>query len=330
MRPILPISPILRISNKLCLDQLRIRSYCTSLRAPILLPVKQQLKSPLIDKLNDYKLLCKHRLSFMVATTAISGSIFADASDVQAAVSSFLGTLLCAFSASAANQLIESPYDRLMERTRDRPIPAQRISPFASFTFSIFSGLIGSSLLYSTCGYVPSVLALSNILIYAFIYTPLKRISHHNTIVGAIVGAIPPLIGWSATGASILDTKACILATLLFLWQFPHFISLSFKYKNDYARAGYQMHIVSAPLLAMRLSTLSAISLLTLSIYLSGHFFTGHFFKISSFVLNFVLLTLSLMFHSKPSVPSSTNLFLYMLIYLPSMLALLILSNCME
>ena len=277
MPPILPISPILRISSKLCFDQLRVIPYCTSLKSSNFSQVKQKLSHPFIGKFDDYKLLCKHNLSLMVATTAISGSLFANPLDVQAAISSFLGTLLCSFSASAANQLIESPYDRLMERTRSRPIPAQRISPFASFNFSVLSGIIGSSILYSTGGYIPSALALSNILIYAFIYTPLKRVSHHNTIVGSIVGAIPPLIGWSATGASIVDTKAYILPALLFLWQIPHFISLSFKYRNDYARAGYQMYVVSAPLLATRLSTLSAISLFALSFYLSSYYFTGLF-----------------------------------------------------
>ncbi|KAG9229315.1 heme a biosynthesis protein-like protein [Amylocarpus encephaloides] len=167
------------------------------------------------------------------------------------------GTALCAASANTFNMLYEPKWDAMMSRTRNRPLVRKLISTRGAAAFAILSGLIGTTALYFGVNPTVSALGAINIVIYAGMYTPLKRVSVINTWVGAVVGGIPPLMGWaaaagqSATSTSDSDWKELLLgsqnaggwllAALLVSWQFPHFMSLSWSIREEYKNAGYKM-----------------------------------------------------------------------------------------
>ena len=151
-----------------------------------------------------------------------------------------IGTGLCAASAAMLNQLIEARSDSLMTRTQARPMPQRRFPPALVFAAALVVAYAGGSVLIASAGWLPAALAAGNVLIYAAVYTPLKRWTTLNTLVGAVCGAIPPMVGWSAaTGA--LGAGAWILGGILFVWQLPHFLALAWMYREDYARGGFEM-----------------------------------------------------------------------------------------
>ncbi|SZF01400.1 unnamed protein product [Blumeria hordei] len=164
------------------------------------------------------------------------------------------GTTLCAASANTLNMIYEPKWDALMLRTRNRPLVKGLITPKAAAIFAVISGVAGATLLYYGVNPTVSLLGLLNIALYAGVYTPLKRRSVINTWVGALVGGIPPLMGWAAAASQIAvvgnfeelllgeqNIGGWLLATLLFSWQFPHFMSLSWSIREDYKKAGYRM-----------------------------------------------------------------------------------------
>merc|ERR1712070_566582 len=147
---------------------------------------------------------------------------------------------MAALSANSINQWIEIANDGKMGRTLKRPLPSGRISPNHALAFGITSGTMGSGLLAATVNPLAGGLALSNILLYTGVYTPLKVRHPINTWAGAVVGGIPPLIGYAAATGT-LDANAGLLAAVLFSWQFPHFMALAHYCKKDYLAGGYQM-----------------------------------------------------------------------------------------
>ncbi len=151
-----------------------------------------------------------------------------------------VGTGLAAGSANALNQLWERRRDGRMDRTRNRPIPTGRISPGHAFLFGIALAYGGTAILAMGTNLVAAGLAIANVLAYVLIYTPLKPRTTLNTLVGAVCGAVPPMIGWSAATGGI-ETGAWVLAAILFVWQIPHFLSLAWMYRDDYARGGFRM-----------------------------------------------------------------------------------------
>ncbi|GAA5847139.1 hypothetical protein JCM5353_005157, partial [Sporobolomyces roseus] len=160
-----------------------------------------------------------------------------------------VGTTLCAFSAASFNQLIESPYDSQMARTRSRPLPKRLITPLHSFAYGTLTSTLGLTTLYFI-NPLSSLLGLTTILLYCPLYTISKRHSIYNTWLGSVVGAIPPLIGWAACTDSldpITQPGAWSLFALMFFWQFPHFMSLAHTLRSSYASSGYRMLSVLDP-----------------------------------------------------------------------------------
>ena len=155
------------------------------------------------------------------------------------------GTALCSASANTFNQLLEIPYDAQMPRTARRPLPSHLITPLHAFAFGTVSGTAGLVILYTCVNPLVASLGLLNIILYAAIYTPMKRLSVTNTWIGAFVGGIPPLMGWAACTNSLDpfagQAGAWVLALILFAWQFPHFNALSWTIRSEYARGGYRM-----------------------------------------------------------------------------------------
>lgn len=200
----------------------------------------------LMAKLRALRELGKPNLSLLVVVTAVFG-FFVATSNEQAvdplswlhAAMLVIGTGLTAMGACAANMCSEHELDALMHRTRGRPLPSGRVTEEEAFAFAIGSFLVGFSLLYAFCGPIPAVLSLATTAIYAFVYTPSKRHGPISVWIGAIPGAIPPLMGWTTVTGRI-DLGGMALFALLFTWQFPHFLALAYMYREDYARGGFR------------------------------------------------------------------------------------------
>lgn len=244
------------------------------------------------DDLELYKTLAKSRLTALVVLTAMSGYAMCpvDPTSAHAAMELFanslgtttldsltpssstnslalsvllpatVGTALCSSSAATFNQLIEAPYDAQMTRTRARPMPRRIMSPLHATSFGLLTGVTGVGTLYAINPLAASI-GLGTILLYFPIYTLLKRHTIYNTWLGAVVGALPPLIGWSActgTLSPLTEPGAWALFALMFFWQFPHFNALSHTLRSSYAGSGYRMLAVLDPrqnaLVALRYS----------------------------------------------------------------------------
>ena len=194
----------------------------------------------------DLAELVKARLTLLVLLTTAVGFYLGSESPINyvALFHVFFGTAAAAAGAAALNQWWERRADALMRRTRARPIPAGRMRPLQAFILGIALSFFGVGYLAVVCpapgGTLSAALAAITIAIYILAYTPLKRASNANTAVGAIPGAIPPMIGWAAARGSI-DAGAWSLFAIVFLWQLPHFFAIAWMYREDYSRAGFRM-----------------------------------------------------------------------------------------
>ena len=285
--------------------------------------------------------LFKMRLSAMVICTTLTGFAIIPGIDlyslntIKLLFNALLGTTLCSFSANALNQWIEASFDAQMKRTQSRPLPSRRISLPKAFVVSSIMGLGGVGYLYFFVSGLSSIIAASTIVLYAGIYTPMKRTSIMNTWVGSIVGALPPLIGWSA-GLQALSYGIPApspfgwipIFFLLYFWQFPHFFSLSWSLRREYARAGYRMCSLLKPKLATTSSLRHTLALFPLT-FLFHHMGIADFpFVFIGSLLNCILLFPAIDFKAKQDGASARRLFFASLIYLPLfMVALFLLKS---
>ncbi len=186
--------------------------------------------------------LVKPRLNLLVVLTMLGG-YYMGARAGQTGwplVFALLGAALVAAGAAALNQYMERDLDALMERTRNRPLPSGSLTPSACLAFGALLALAGMLTLALLVNLLTAALALLTCVVYLVFYTPLKRVTPLNTLVGAIPGAIPPVMGWTAAQAS-LGPEAAALFAILFFWQMPHFLAIAWLYREDYARAGFRM-----------------------------------------------------------------------------------------
>ncbi|MGQ9819870.1 MAG: protoheme IX farnesyltransferase [Candidatus Kapaibacteriales bacterium] len=190
--------------------------------------------------LKNYFVLTKFRITFSVVLTAILGYILYDGYFDVNILPLILGVYFLSSGASALNQTQEWRYDALMKRTRNRPIPRNLISPEFGFVFSQLSILLGVAFLIFFSGKpLPSILGLLAVVFYNLVYTPLKRLTPFSAIPGALIGAIPPMIGWTFAGGEFFHPQNLVLALFFFLWQVPHFWLLLLVYEDDYLQAGF-------------------------------------------------------------------------------------------
>ncbi len=198
--------------------------------------------------LADYLALTKPRLNFLVVATSAAGYYLgsAGAIDLVAMAEAVAGTALVAAGAAALNQLYERDTDALMRRTRMRPLPAGRLSPGDARIFGWSLSAAGLALLAARANWLTAGLALATLISYIAIYTPMKRRTPFSTIVGALPGALPALIGWAASHGSI-DRSGAALFAIVFCWQLPHFMAIAWLYRDDYAKAGFPMLPVIDP-----------------------------------------------------------------------------------
>jgi protoheme IX farnesyltransferase len=198
----------------------------------------QTLKS----KLRDYYTLTKPEVNLLILMTTSAGYYLGSHGPMRVfgLINTLVGTLLVASGTATLNQWMERVYDGRMRRTATRPLPSGRMRGRDAFQFGILLSVAGGLYLAATVSLLASLLAISTLLSYLLIYTPLKRKTALCTLLGAIPGAMPTLIGW-AGGAGTIDRQAWFLFAILFLWQFPHFLAIALMYRQDYARAGYHM-----------------------------------------------------------------------------------------
>ena len=239
-----------------------------------------------------------------------------------------IGTILSSSGAATLNQCFEVEYDSKMERTKNRPLPKNEINLSAAYIFGYLCSIIGPLIILIKINFLCSFISFLTIFIYVFIYTPLKRYSTLNTIVGAIPGALPPLGGWVAA-TNIINIEGLMLFGVLFTWQIPHFLSLAVIYKEDYLKGGFKMlpsitnnnNIVSFQILFFTMAL----------IYTSIGIFI---LNLTSFVYVFgaVLLGLIFLFYSSYilfdySSKNIKNIFIFSIIYLPALLILIIIDS---
>jgi len=186
--------------------------------------------------------LSKARLSMLVVATSGAGFVLGSSASVDWAALSWTcaGTMMVAASANSFNQIFEVNNDAKMKRTMRRPLPGGRLSIPSAVTWAMCMGFTGSVMLALKANVLAAGLATSNLALYALIYTPLKQIHPINTWVGAVVGAIPPLIGWAAATGQV-TLEGLVLPAVLYFWQIPHFMALAYLCRNDYAAGGFKM-----------------------------------------------------------------------------------------
>ena len=196
----------------------------------------------------DYAELTKPRVTALILMSTLVGFYLGSTGDLNLwlLAHSLVGTALVASGTAALNQFWERDADGKMLRTKDRPLPAGRLQPWKALCFGVLLSVIGAVYLYAKVNFLCSLLASVTLITYLFLYTPLKQRTPLCTLVGAFPGAIPPLIGWVAARGDI-NLVACILYLILFLWQFPHFLSIAWLYREDYARGGIRMLPVVEP-----------------------------------------------------------------------------------
>lgn len=206
--------------------------------------VRANLADPrsLSSKLRDYYTLTKPEVNLLILMTTSAGYYLASRGPLKVGglVSTLVGTLLVASGTATLNQWMERVWDGQMRRTAMRPLPSGRVSSREALVFGVLLSVAGGIYLAAAVNLLSALLAISTLLSYLFIYTPLKRKTPLCTMIGAFPGAMPTLIGWAGAGSAI-NRQALLLFAVLFLWQFPHFLAIALMYRDDYSRAGYRM-----------------------------------------------------------------------------------------
>lgn len=235
------------------------------------------------------------------------------------------GTALVASAASAINQFMEADADAQMRRTKTRPLPQGRVNPAEVVVLSCVAAIVGTIYLCIFTGFLSAIIALVTLLSYVLIYTPLKRYSSLNTLVGAIPGALPPLIGWAAARDSI-DLVALALFGILFVWQLPHFLAIAWIYRDDYRQGGFQMLTNDDPegLDTSFKSLLYAATLLPISILPWYFGASGMIYLVVAVVLGLVYAFAALKFRLDVSNQTARVLFIASIFYLPLLLGALV------
>ena len=236
--------------------------------------------------IDPYIQLTKPRLTTLVMLSAIcSYALSPNAASISQLLSLTVGTTLCSGAANAINMGREPEFDRQMTRTQTRPVVRGLVTPNQAFEFASVIGSVGVATLYMGVNPTVAALGAANIALYAWTYTSLKRKHIINTWIGAIVGAIPPLMGWGAA-SSLGDPGAWCLATLLYAWQFPHFNALSHNIKNEYKNAGYVMTAWKNPMLNARVALRYSLLMFPICIGLAYFGVTDSFYAIDSSIAN--------------------------------------------
>jgi protoheme IX farnesyltransferase len=278
----------------------------------------------------DYCTLTKPELTFLSVVTALTGYYLGANGSIHASLllHTLLGTALVGGGAGALNQYVEREYDGMMKRTENRPVPSGRVHPLEALIFGMILSIIGIADLTLYTNPLTGFLASVTLVSYIFLYTPLKRITPLSTIVGAFPGALPPVMGWTAARNEVTP-EAIVLFGLLFVWQIPHFLSLAWMYRKDYARAGYRLLTVVEPegnMAARQILAYTAL-LLPLSVipWTIGMF--GVVYLVLALLLSLAFLAVSVRLLRDRSNVAARLVFAGSLIYLPLLMAIMVIDR---
>jgi protoheme IX farnesyltransferase len=278
----------------------------------------------------DYVELAKPRLNLLVVVTS-AGGFYLGAGGIPSLfplVAASVGTALVAGGASALNQVYERDTDALMDRTRSRPLPAGRVAPEDARTFGVSLSVIGLGILGSATNVLAALLALATLIVYLAVYTPLKRRSPMATLVGAVPGALPPLIGWTA-GRGAPTLEGWVLFAIVFLWQIPHFMAIAWIYRDDYRKARFPTLSVLEPAghRAGLHAVLYAAALLPVSLAPTAVGLAGWTYFWIALVLGAALVWVAARFASTRSDASARLLFFGSITYLPLVWAAMMIDH---
>jgi len=279
---------------------------------------------------SDYVMLTKPRITTLVVATTLFGFYLASHGTVNFVLlfHALLGTALVASGAAALNMVLEWDADAKMRRTENRPIPSGRMTLFQALSFGSAISVIGIVYLWIFVNLLTSMLSMITVSLYLFAYTPLKRRTYLCTIVGAVPGAIPPMMGWTAARNS-LDAQAWWLFAILFLWQLPHFLSIAWLYREDYARGGFPMLPVLDPVgsRTSRHIIMNTIALILVTLLPLGTGGFGSFYLIGALILGTIFLLIGIRLAFTKSNLSARHLLLASVIYLPLLFTLMLIDR---
>ena len=283
-------------------------------------------RTSLADRLE----LTKPRITVMVVFTSLVGFVMASPGplDVPLLALALAGTGLVASGAAVLNQVIERDTDALMLRTRQRPLAAGRVDVSEAVGFGALVTAGGLAVLLWGCGALSALVALATWASYLFVYTPLKRRTPLATLVGAVPGALPPVIGWTAATRS-LDPGAFILFAIMFLWQVPHFLAIAWIYRDDYARGGFPMLPVvdREGTFTARQAVVHSLALLLVSLAPVAAGMAGPIYLGGALLLGVALTAFSVRLLSARDLAAARGLFLASVLYLPALSSLLLVAR---
>jgi protoheme IX farnesyltransferase len=274
----------------------------------------------------DYLELTKPRITLLVLATTLVGFYLGSEGKLQVLplLHALFGTGLVAAAASALNMWLERDLDSLMKRTVGRPLPAGRLQPGEALAFSLVIAAAGLVYLFLFANVLATALAAITLLSYLFVYTPLKTRTWLCTLIGAVPGAVPPMIGWAAANGE-LAYGAWILFAIVFFWQMPHFYAIAWMHREDYRRAGFPMLPIidrdgkrTSRQVSLYLSALILVTLLPSAIGLAGSAYL-----IGALALGLIFLASGLYFARMRDRISALRLFIISVCYLPALMALL-------
>jgi protoheme IX farnesyltransferase len=276
----------------------------------------------------DFVQLMKPRLTLMVLLTVAAGFVMGTGGppNLLLLFHAVAGTALVAVGASALNQFLEGKTDGQMLRTQDRPLPAGRLEPSTVLCFGVMTATIGLLYLAVAVNPLTGFLAVVTLGSYVGVYTPLKRRTTFNTLIGAIPGALPPVMGWAAATGEV-GPEAGALFLILFFWQFPHFWAIAWMYKEDYARAGLKMVPVldrEGGRMTGRLMIQNCLALMVASMIPAALALAGPRYVIGALLMGMVFLASAVRFLAQPSRQRARHVLLASLLYLPIVLLMLL------
>lgn len=278
----------------------------------------------------DYLQLTKPRLNLLVVLTTLAGYYLGvdEGTPIARLVHTIVGTTLVAGGSSVLNQVWEKDTDRLMRRTARRPLPSARLTPTPALWFGVVLSIIGLAELWFLANPLAATVAFLTVLSYIAVYTPMKLRSSLSTIVGAVPGALPPLIGWAAATNS-LSAGGWALFGIVFFWQMPHFLAIAWMHRDDYARAGMPLLPVIEPSgrSTGRQAVLYAATTIPVSLMPTVLGLAGPRYLVAAVVLGVIVLWMAFEFAATRSHVAARRLFFATIIYLPLLLGALVIDH---
>jgi heme o synthase len=290
---------------------------------------RSSTESPL-PRIADYVALTKPGISFMAGITALAGFILGSRGSLDAdrLVHTVIGTFLVSAGACALNMLLERDVDSRMHRTENRPLPAGRLQPGEALLFGSLLSVAGILYLAWAVNLLTSFLSGVTLSVYLYLYTPLKKVTSLCTAVGAVAGALPPVMGWTAATGR-LGPEAWTLFAILFFWQFPHFLALAWIYREDYARAGLPMLPVVEPdgESTARKAAHNSFALLVVSLLPTFLGLSGRAYFAVALVLGGIFTIACLFFYMERSLSRARRVFAASLLYIPLLFAAMLMNR---